>query len=293
MKSGTKKEIITINIIGYTLAGLFSLMCVIPFLYTLSGSFTSEAAIYRGLKLIPSEFSLDGYRTVFSDPIPMFRSYGITILRVVLGTCLSVLMTTMTSYTLARKDFKYRNIFSFYFYFTTLFSGGLVPSYVLHLSLGLKNTFLVLILSGMGNVMNMIMTRSYFTGNVPQALAEAAKIDGAGDFRIYWDVYMPVAKPILATIGLLVALGHWNDWYVPMLYIDEKNLYPLQYYLYEILNKAEWNKQLAGTGLELQALPKESFKMAMTIFTIGPVVLLYPFAQKFFVQGITIGAVKG
>ena len=293
MKSGTKQEIIAINIIGYTLSVLFSLMCIVPFLYTLSGSFTAEAAIYRGLKLIPEEFSLDGYRTVFANPGEMVNSYGITILRVIVGTVLSLVMTTMTSYVLARKDFKYRNAFSFYFYFTTLFSGGLVSSYLLHLNLGLKNTFLVLILSGMGNVMNMIMTRAYFTGNVPQALAEAAKIDGAGDFRIYWNVYMPVSKPILATIGLLVALGLWNDWYVPMLYIDDKTLYPLQYYLYEILNTADYNKKLAASGLELKAMPKESFKMAMTIFTIGPVILLYPFAQKFFVQGITIGAVKG
>jgi len=293
MRSGTKTERIIINVFGYVLVGLFSLLCILPLLYTLSGSFTTETAIYRGLKLIPAEFGVDGYRMIFAEPLPMIRAYGVTIARVALGTALSLLTTTMTSYVLARKDFKYRNVFSFYFFFTTLFNGGIVANYILHLSLGLKNTFWVMVVDRLGNVMNMIMTRSYFQGNVPDALPEAAKIDGAGDFRIFWKVYLPISKPILATVGLLVALSHWNDWYVPMMYVDDKTLYPLQYYLYEILNTSSINDSPAAMGLNLVEVPKETFKMAMTVFTIGPVVLFYPFVQKYFVKGITVGAVKG
>jgi len=290
--SDSKKETVLLNIIGYVIVGLFTLACLIPFLYTLSGSFTAERSLYRGIKLIPREFSLEGYRTVLQNPSEMINAYFVTIMLVLVGTVLSLFITTMSAYVLARKDFRYRSFFAFFFYFTTLFSGGLVPDYLLKVNIGLKDTFLVLMIPGFCNVFNMIITRSFFLNNVPMSLAEAAKIDGAGDFKIYRSIYMPVSKPILATVGLILAVNYWNDWYNAMLFINVKSLYPLQYYLYKILNTMLRESQLAETGERISEMPRESFKLAMTIFTMGPVILFYPFAQKYFVKGVTIGAIK-
>lgn len=288
------RENILFNIFAIIITSAFALMCVLPMLYTLAGSFTKEQALYRGLKLIPAEFSLDAYKMVLKEPGEMLNAYGITILVVCIGTAASLIITTMTAYVLYRKDFKYRNVFSFFFFFTTLFSGGLVPSYILITKMGLKNTIAVLLLNNLFSVFNMIVTRSYFTGNIPSVLVESAKIDGADDFRIYWRIVMPAAKPILATIGLLVALAYWNEWYNAMLYITEKRLYPLQYYLYNIFNSAQLKSAMAEAGAGTAGqMPKEGYKLAMTIFTTGPIVLLYPFVQKYFVAGMTIGAVKG
>ncbi len=288
------RENLLFNVFAIIITSAFALMCVLPMLYTLSGSFTKEQALYGGLKLIPAEFSLDAYRMVLKEPGEMLNAYGVTILVVCVGTAASLIITTMTAYVLYRKDFKYRNVFSFFFFFTTLFSGGLVPSYILITKMGLKNTLAVLLLNNLFSVFNMIVTRSYFTGNIPSVLVESAKIDGADDFRIYWRIVMPAAKPILATIGLLVALAYWNEWYNAMLYITDKKLYPLQYYLYNIFNSAQLKNAMAeaGAGASTQ-MPKEGYKLAMTIFTTGPIVLLYPFVQKYFVAGMTIGAVKG
>lgn len=288
------RENILFNMFAIVITSAFALMCVLPMLYTLAGSFTKEQALYRGLKLIPAEFSLDAYKMVLKEPGEMLNAYGITIFVVCIGTVASLIITTMTAYVLYRKDFKYRNIFSFFFFFTTLFSGGLVPSYILITKMGLKNTVAVLLLNNLFSVFNMIVTRSYFTGNIPSVLVESAKIDGADDFRIYWRIVMPAAKPILATIGLLVALAYWNEWYNAMLYITEKRLYPLQYYLYNIFNSAQLKSAMAEAGAGTAGqMPKEGYKLAMTIFTTGPIVLLYPFVQKYFVAGMTIGAVKG
>ncbi len=286
------KEYIIFNIFAITIATLFAIVCILPILYTISGSFTSERELYRGLSLIPREFSLEAYKLVLKNPADMLNAYKITILLVVVGTALSILLVTMTSYVLYRKDFKYRNICTFYLFFTTLFSGGMVPIYILMSELHLRNTFAVLVLSGVFSVFNVIVARTYFTSNVPISLVESAKIDGANDFTIYLKIVMPSATPIIATIGLLVALGYWNDWRTAMLYINDKSLYPLQYYLYQIFQTAEMQQQMAEVGLSTQQLPKEGYKLAMTVFTMGPVVLFYPFVQKYFVSGMTIGAVK-
>lgn len=289
----TPEEII-FNIIALTLCTLFALACILPILYTVSGSFTSNIAISDGLKLIPAEFSLEGYKMIFMAPERMIQAYWITILLVIFGTALGLLVTTITAYVLYRKDFRYRSFVSFFFFFTTLFSGGAVPGYVLTCALNLRDTFLVLLLSGFFSVMNMIIMRTYFTGNVPLSLVESAKIDGADDFRIYWNIVLPAATPILATVGLLTALGYWNNWSTARIYISTPELYPLQYYLYKVFDSAQLQRQLAEIGqADLATLPTETYKMAMTVFTMGPVVLFYPFVQKYFVSGVTIGAVKG
>lgn len=281
------------NLVSLIVTTLFALACILPILLTISGSFTEERALFRGIKLIPEKFSLEAYATILENPAEMLNAYKITILLVIVGTVLSLLITSFTAYALYRPDLKGRNIVTFYLFFTTLFSGGLVPSYILMCNLELRNTFWVLVISGVFSVFNVIIMRTYLSGNVPQSLVESAKIDGANDFVIYYKIVMPTAKPIIATVGLITALGYWNSWSPAMLYIDEKKLYPLQYYLYKIFSNAEMSQVLQDAGQKTTNVPTEGFKLAMTVFTMGPVVLFYPFVQKYFVSGVTVGAVKG
>lgn len=285
-------ETVLFNIFAIGFTTLFSVLCLLPILLTISGSFTPEQDLLRGLKLIPDRFTTAAYQMVLKDPNSMLNAYGVTIRLVVIGTALSLFITTMTAYVLYRRDFPARNFFAFFFFFTTLFSGGLVPHYVWFTELGLRNTFTVLLLTSLFSVFNMIIVRSYFTGNIPQSLVESARIDGAGDFRIYCSIVMPSAGPILATVGLLTALAYWNNWSTAMIYITDSKLYPLQYYLYRVFQEAQLKAKMSEMGQVTGSSPTESYKLAMTVFTMGPVVLFYPFVQKYFVSGVTIGAVK-
>lgn len=285
-------ETLLFNIFAIAFTTLFAVLCIIPILLTLAGSFTPEQELLRGLKLIPEHFTTDAYKLVLRDPSAMLNAYGVTIRLVVIGTALSLLITTMTAYVLYRKDFPARNFFAFFFFFTTLFSGGLVPYYVWISELGLRNTFTVLLVGSLFAVFNMIIVRSYFTGNIPQSLVESANIDGAGDFRIYYSIVLPSAGPILATVGLLTALTYWNNWQAAMIFITNNKLYPLQYYLYRVFQEAAQQAQMSEMGQGGGVTPTESYKLAMTVFTMGPVVLFYPFVQKYFVTGVTVGAVK-
>ena len=288
-------EEIGFNIFALIVITIFAALCILPILYTISGSFTPEQDLAMGLKLIPERFTLYAYRLVLKDPTAMLRAYGVTIRLVIFGTALGLFLTTMTAYVLYRRDFKARNALSFFLFFTTLFSGGLVPQYILYCELGLRNTFLALMLGGLLSVMNVIIVRSYFTANIPQELVESGKIDGVNDFKIYTKIILPSSGPILATIGLLTALLYWNDWSTAMIYISDSKLYPLQYYLYRIFQNAELKQKMEAAGASTSAMttPKESYKLAMTVFTMGPVILFYPFVQKYFVAGVTVGAVKG
>ena len=292
MKRTAEKTIF--DIVALTITTLFAILCILPILLTISGSLTPERELMRGMKLIPDTWTLNAYRMVFKNSTSLVRAYGVTIRLVIFGTAASLFLTSMTAYTLFRRDFRIRNVLSFYFFFTTLFSGGLVAHYILLCNLGLRNTFLVLMIGSLLPVMNMIIMRSYFTSNIPQSLVESAKIDGANDFLIYLKIVLPSAGPILATVGLLLALGYWNNWSTAAIYISDRKLYPLQYYLYQIFQEAQLAEQMANAGVDMGSVstPKESYKLAMTVFTMGPVVLFYPFVQRFFVSGVTIGAVK-
>ena len=295
MKKG--RDVKIFNAISYTVIALIAVICLIPFLLVLMGSITDEQEIIQsGFTLFPKSFSLEAYRTALKDPMAIVRAYGVTISLTVIGTGLGLFIVAMTGYVLQRKDFKWRNKFSFFFYFTTLFSGGLVPWYILMVRyLDLKDSYLEMLLPPLLSVFNIILMKSYLN-SIPQALIEAAKIDGAGDFQIFIKVILPLAKPALATVGLFIAIGYWNDWYNCMLFINNENLYSLQYYLYKIVNNVEAYKTiLSQTGGSIGAaidMPSESLKMALTIIVTGPIILLYPFIQKYFVQGVTIGAVK-
>lgn len=289
-----------LDIISYGFCGIVALVCLIPFIMIISGSFSSEEAITQnGFSLLPQDFTLEAYKTVFEEPMVVIRAYVTTIGLTLIGTVLGLLLQTMTAYVLSRKDFEWRNKFSFFFYFTTLFSGGLVPYYLLITqTLNLRDSYLALLFPLIFSVYNLLIMKSYIMG-IPDSLIEAAKIDGCGEFRILFQVVLPLIKPALATVGLFIALAYWNDWYNAMLYIKDMNKYPLQYFLYEKVNNIEAYKDLiasnaAGSGaLSAISLPTQSLKLALTIVVTGPIVLAYPLVQKYFVQGITIGAVKG
>ena len=281
--------------IGYPLLCLFALICIIPFFLIIASSFTSESYIIKnGYVLWPKEFSLTAYELIFKNPAKILRAYGVTAFVTITGTALSVFINAMTGYVLQRKDFKWRNIFSFYFFFTTLFSGGLVPWYILCVkTLHLKNTIWVLIIPTMVSVWNIILVKG-FMGGIPGEITESAKIDGAGDFRIFVKLILPLSKPVIATIGLFTALAYWNDWYMCMLFIDKKELFDLQYLLYQLMGSIKALREIASqTTVSVSSMPIESTKMALTIVATGPIILVYPFVQKYFVKGVTLGSVKG
>jgi len=296
---GSKVKLSTSSKLFYVLAyvsvGLMALICIIPFIVLISGSFTSENYIRtQGYSLFINEFSTKAYELIFRNPVTVFRAYGISILITGVGTILGTLLITMTAYVICRKDFKYRNHFSFFFYFTTLFNGGMVSTYIFYIQyLKLKDSLWALILPGLFNVFYLLIMRS-FVNTIPPSLIEASKIDGAGEYRIFFQVVFPLLKPGLATVGLFMALGYWNDWYNAMLYINSNTKFPLQYMLYNLLQQTQALARIASqSGISVADLPSNSLKMAMAIVATGPILLVYPFVQKYFVKGITVGSVKG
>ncbi|MHA6482167.1 carbohydrate ABC transporter permease [Paenibacillus sp. strain BS8-2] len=284
------------SIMGYASLTILALLCLLPFLLVVSSSMTSEQKIIvDGYQFIPLEFSLEAFTILFKYPDQMINAYLVTIGVTAVGTLFGLLLTSMTSYALSRKDFKWRNKFSFFFFFTTLFNGGLVPWYLLIVNyLGMKDTLLALVIPLLLNVFYIIVMKSFLSG-IPEAIVESAKIDGAGDFRIYVQLILPLSKPALATIGLFLALAYWNDWYHALLFVSDEKLMPLQYYLYKMLGNMDgMRKAMMGAGAVVTtSVPTESLKMAMTVVATGPILLAYPLVQRYFVQGLTIGAVKG
>ncbi|MCD8336475.1 MAG: carbohydrate ABC transporter permease [Lachnospiraceae bacterium] len=288
-------DVVSVNIVGYLLIGFFALICVVPFYLVIVASFTSNSSLIRnGYPLILTEIDLQSYLLCLKNPTAILRSYGTTIGVTLVGTFCSVIMATMTGYVLSRKDFPWRNKISFFFFFTTLFNGGLVPWYMLCVRyLKFKNSYFGLILPLMFSVWNMIIAKSFMAG-IPSEITESAKIDGANDMVIYVKLILPLTKPLIATLGLFSALAYWNDWYNCMLYITNEDMFTLQYYLQRVLGSAEAMRIVAEkSGIALTSIPLEGMKMAMTVIATGPIVLLYPFVQRYFVKGLTIGAVKG
>jgi putative aldouronate transport system permease protein len=294
-------DVMILHAIAYLFCGVIAIACLLPFVMVISASFSSEMAVQlRGFSLLPQDPTLDAYRQVFAEPIVIIRAYAVTITLTVVGTAVGLFIQSMTAYVLARRDFKWRNGFSLFFYFTTLFSGGLVPYYVLMTQyLHLKNNYLALFLPIIFSVYNLLILKSYIM-SIPNDMIEAAKIDGCGAFRTYVTIVLPLIKPALATVGLFIALAYWNDWYSAMLFISNDQMKPLQYMLYEKINNIEAYKRLIASGRSTGSdvvsalnLPTQTLKMALTVVVTGPIILLYPVVQKYYVQGLTIGAVKG
>ena len=284
-------------IVAYIFVVIVSLCGVIPFIVMLSGSFTSETQIINyGYSLFPKDFSVSAYKMLFQNIDRIINAYGITIIITLAGTVLGLLFMSMAAYVLQRKDFPWRNKLSYFIYFTTLFNGGLTPWYMLMMKMGMKNNIMALIIPHLFTVFHILIIRNYMNG-LPYEITESAKVDGANDFVIFVKLILPMSKPVLATIALFTGLAIWNEWYNCMLFMSEEKLYTLQYYLYNMLNNATAMKEFtSGTGTNILSgadLPTESAKLAMAMLATGPILLLYPFIQKYFVQGITIGAVKG
>ena len=285
-----------IRVTTYVLVAVFAVACIIPFWMIIASSFSTEAAIRRsGFTLWPSDFSLYSYNLIFRSPDQLIGSYIVTISLTLIGTSIGLAIISMTGYALQRRDFPFRNAISFYIYFTSLFSAGLVPFYYIIVKIyGLKDTYWAVLLPLLMSPWLIILMKNYVKA-IPHAITESGKIDGAGDFRIFWSLIVPSMKPALATIGLFLALGYWNEWYFSSLFLGSQVTYrPLQYQLYNIINKvASLKSSLAGANIVLNDLPSETLKMATATLATGPIILLYPFVQKYFVAGLTVGAVKG
>ncbi len=277
----------------------FVLMCltyILPFLLLLAISVTDEKTIMEfGYNIIPKKISFEAYKQVFNNPTQLINSYKTTIIFSVTSTVLTVIVTTMTAYPLSRNNFKYKKALTWYIFITMLFGGGLIPSYLVNTKfLHLGNTIWVYILPGLVSTWNVIIVRTFFQG-IPESLAESAKIDGASEFYTFIKIMLPLSKPVMATIGFMFLLGKWNDWNTALIYIKDTKLYSLQYLLQKILRETEFIKEMAGQNANFNnyTLPTESMRYATAILAAGPMLVIFPFFQKYFTKGMTIGAVKG
>ncbi|TAH75168.1 MAG: carbohydrate ABC transporter permease [Anaerolineaceae bacterium] len=284
-----------IRVFGYIFVTIYALACVFPFLLILGTSFSTEAIVrIEGVQLFPAEFTTFAYEMILKGGT-IWGSYAVTIIMTASGTALGLSIIAMTGYALQRKDFPYRNIISFYIYFTSLFSAGLVPYYLLMTqTYKLKDSYLAVFLPLLMTPWLIILMKN-FVKAIPHEMTESGKIDGAGDFKIFISIILPMLKPALATIGLFLALGYWNEWYQSSLFLSSRVTYkPLQYNLYEVINKIQSLKNsIAAQYITLDDMPTETLKMATAMMSTGPIIFLYPFIQKYFIGGITIGAVKG
>ncbi len=280
---------------------LIAVVTVAPVLlvFTISIS-SSESLTYHGFSYFPSEVTLLAYATLFKTDSQIYDSYLVTIAVTATYTVLSLFVMSMYAFVLAQQNFPARKFYTFILFFTMLFSGGLVPAYIINTRyLHLYNNFWVLVLPSLVGAFNVITLRTFINTTIPSALFEAAKIDGANDFYVYWRIVMPLFKAGLAVIGLFCVVNKWNDWFAGMLYIENPKLVPLQTMLTRIQNKLEFIKQnsdFAGTPAGQQMLremPTESARMAIVVITTMPILFAYPFFQRYFIKGLTIGSVKG
>lgn len=284
------------NIVFNVIAAMFSLVCVFPFAFVVILSFTDEKSLAQhGYRLIPEKWSTYAYEYMFQNGAQLLQSYGVTITVTIVGTLLSVMIIALYAYGISRSSFKYRGFFSFLALFTMLFNGGLVPTFIVVTQvLHLKDTIWALILPMMMNAFNIMIMRTFFK-SLPDGIIESAKIDGATEFQIFRKVVLPLSLPGLATIGLFCTLAYWNDWFNALLYIDNPNLVPLQSMLMRIESSMSFilqNSNTSGLGSLAASLPQETSRMAMVVLATGPIVLAYPFFQRFFIQGLTVGSLK-
>lgn len=284
----------------HLISGAFAIACVFPFLFVVIISFTDEQSLLlNGYKIFPARWSAFAYSYIFKTGDQLFRSYGVTIFITVVGTMLTVIMTTLYAYAISRRNFKFRKFFSFFAFFTMLFSGGLVPSYIVTTQfLDLKDTVWALVLPMALNAFYILVLRTFFITMIPDPIVESGKIDGAGEFKILFRLVLPISLPGLSTIALFSTLGYWNDWFNALLYIDSNRLVPLQSMLMRIETSMQFiiqNSALLNSGQSremIRSLPQDTSRMAMVVLATGPIVLAYPFFQRYFIQGLTIGAIK-
>lgn len=274
------------------------LLAIIPFLLLIIASFTDEAvAIAQGYKFFPEKFSMMAYKYIFKEWAQIGQAYVVTIIVTVVGTFGSVIFTTMYAYGLTIKNIPGLKIVFFLTLFTMLFNGGIVSTYYIYCNLmNIRNTLGALIIpSLMMNGFNVILVKNYISTNIPGELIEAAEIDGAGSFRIYYKLILPLSTPIMATVGLMSAVGYWNDWNNGLYYITDNRLYSIQQLLNQMNSNIQYlmNNASKLTGMDMASLPSATIRMAIAVVAIIPILCVYPFFQKYFAKGITLGAVKG
>ncbi len=272
---------------------------LVPILLVVAISLTSSEAIREfGFSLIPQEFSLEAYRYIFRNPDTIFRAYGVTIFVTVVGAILSTLVISLFAYAISRKDYRLNKFSSIFILITMLFSGGTVASYIINVNLyHLDDTVWIMILPYVMNVWNVFIMRSFFQTSVPMEIIESGKLDGAGEWYIFFKLVIPIAVPGIATIALFQTLTYWNDWWMSMLYIMDSRLYNLQFLLQQMMQNIQRltqdSRYIANAAEQMLKVPSESARMALCIVAMGPILVIYPFFQRYFIEGLTVGAVKG
>lgn len=282
------------KVLLYLFTTLAAAFCLLPLLMMVIVSFTSEQAIVRnGYSFFPAELSLDAYRTLFENGAEVARCYLNSVGITAVGTVLAVIVTSMASYSLVNPSVRYRNGIAMYFFVTMVFNGGMVPWYMLCTKVGLtENYFALLIPNLVFSPFNLFLVRNYMR-EIPLSLMESAKLDGANDGQIAFRIYFPLCKPILATVGLFYGIAYWNDWWNSIMLVSNSNMYTIQYYLMKLKSDLNFMRNLQGGGIGGGFPPTESLQMATAVVTIGPLILLYPFLQRYIVKGLVIGGVKG
>ena len=286
------------NVILNVVFLFWTLVCVLPLILVVIVSFSSEQSIFQnGYTFFPSEWSLDAYNFFFKLGDQLLRSYGITIFVTVVGTLFSLAITAMFAYVLSRNDYAYNRVFTFLMLFTMLFNGGIVATYMVNTQLlKLGDSVGALIFPMSLNAFYVIVLRTFYKG-IPMEIIEAARIDGAGEFKTFFSIVLPLSKPGLVTIGMFTTIAYWNDWFLGMLYIVDQKKYPVQTLLWSMQNSLEFMKQSSANALEYAEMaanaPTDSGRMALTVLVVLPILLAYPFFQKYFVKGLTVGGVKG
>ncbi|MCQ6557367.1 carbohydrate ABC transporter permease [Paenibacillus mendelii] len=288
-----KKRVSISQAIFHTIFIAFCAFTTIPFLLTVMVSISGESSVFKnGYSLFPETFSLDAYRLIFSGD-EIWNGYLISIIVTLSGTVLGLLISAMLANAMAMPKVKYRNGIALFIFITMIFNAGLVPWYIFITKyLHLKDTIAALILPMLINPFNVFLIRNYFK-SLPPALLESAEIEGAGPFYTFTRILLPLSGPIIATVALFISLAYWNDWGLALWLIDSRELYPLQFMLFKIQSMINFMSSSGNMVSGSQTLPSETAQMAMVLITIGPIMLVYPFIQKYFVKGIMIGAVKG
>lgn len=291
------KKIELFDIVNYAVLILLSVICLYPFMMVVAGSLSSQSSILNnGYRLIPDEWTLGSYEALLMSGKSIPRAYAVTIFVTTVGTALSLMINTMMGFVLSRRGLVGRKALNLYVLITMLFTGGMVPWYIVCVNyLDLKNTIWAMIFPMLANAWYIFLIRN-FMFSVPEEMYESAVIDGGNDYQIFFQIYLPLAKPVLATVGLFVALRYWNDWWLALMLVDKAELQPLQLMLHTIISNIQFLRTMNASP-EMQriwaSVPTEGLRMAMVVVSIGPIVLLYPFVQRYFVKGIMVGAVKG
>lgn len=275
---------------------LITLGMILPILLIFTSSISSESSLVsNGYSFIPEELSFDAYKYILQKSGTIFRAYGLTVITTVIGTAIHLLLAVMMGFALSVKNLPGKRIINFYIFFTMLFSGGLVPSYIMWTqTFHIQNTIWAYIVPGMMlSAMNIILIRSYFTSNIPEALYDAAEIDGANYWQILKNICAPLGKPIIVTVSLFVGLGYWNSWVNGLYYVNDYKMYTIQVLLNKMIRDIQALASDATAAANATQMPQTSIRMAIAFVALLPIMLIYPFLQKYFAEGITIGAVKG